>query len=74
MYNLATLINNSGKVVATDKAKLEVLNNIFLQSSMATSLSTPLEWLYCKTGTGGVKVKGLEVKIRFMTPEEPEHT
>lgn len=29
MYNLAALINNSGKVAATDKEKLEVLHSLF---------------------------------------------
>ena len=44
------LMSNAGK-----QEKAEILNKFLPQSSLATSLPTPLEWMDHKTGTGGAK-------------------
>ena len=49
------VMSKAGKLVTTDEEKAEVLHKFLPQSSLATSLSTPLEWMDHKTGTGGAK-------------------
>ncbi len=50
------MMSKTGKLLTKDKENAEVLNNFFLSKSPpATSLPTPLEWMDCKTGTGGAK-------------------
>jgi len=61
-----TPVSKTGELVATGKEKAEVLN--FLpQSSLATSLPPPPEWMDRKTGTEGAKSLPLQKKIRFVT-------
>jgi len=48
-------MNMTIKLVTTDEEKAEILNNIVPQSSLATSLPTPFEWMDIKAGTGGEK-------------------
>jgi len=60
-------MNKNGKLVTTNEEKDEVLHIFFLQSSLATSLPTPLKWVDCKIWTGGEKSLPLQEKIRFVT-------
>jgi len=46
-------MNKNGGLVSTDEEKAEVLNNFLRQSSLATSLPTPLKWINRKTGDKG---------------------
>ncbi|KAK4827178.1 LOW QUALITY PROTEIN: hypothetical protein QYF61_015140, partial [Mycteria americana] len=55
-------MNTVGKLVTTNE-KAEVLTTFLPQSSLATSLPTPLEWLDCKTGTEGAKALPLEDQV-----------
>ena len=50
-----SLMNKAGKLVTTDKKKAEVLNSFLPQSSLASSLPTPLKWMDCKMGAGEAK-------------------
>ena len=47
--------SKTSKLVGTRGEKAEVLNNLFPESSLATSLPTPLEWMDHKTGIGEAK-------------------
>ncbi|KAK4818093.1 LOW QUALITY PROTEIN: hypothetical protein QYF61_005670, partial [Mycteria americana] len=49
-------MSKTGKLVTTGKEKAE--------SSLTTSLPTPLEWMDCETGTGGAKSLPLEDQVR----------
>lgn len=49
------LINSVGKLLRIDKEKAEVLFNFLPQSSMPTSLPTPVKWMDSRMGTGGEK-------------------
>jgi len=46
------LMSKTAKLVTTDEEKAEVSNKFLPQSSLATSLPTPLEWMDHRTGTG----------------------
>lgn len=43
--SVPTLMSHAGKLVTTDKERAEVLCKLSLQSSLATSLPTPIEWV-----------------------------
>jgi len=49
------LMSNTGKLVTMDKEKAEVLNTFLPQSSLTTSLPTPLKWMDHRMVTEGAQ-------------------
>jgi len=48
-------MSKTGNLISTDEKKAEGLKKFLPQSSLATSLPTPIEWINGKMGTGGAK-------------------
>jgi len=65
--SVSLLMIKNGNLVSTDEEKAEVLNNSLLQSSLTTSLPTPLDQMDGKTGAGRAKSLPLSEKIRLVS-------